>query len=129
MTLELMTLELHYPTNWAYDGEVEVLFLDGNGETSYGRLRAFGRKSCHSPHVTAATRHQQHMAAATGLEEIAPAQARFFRHMLDACGGATFAAQALAGRDDVARDLSEPPMGGARGVLARAAHDHCGQAA
>ena len=34
---EPMTLELHYPANWAYDGEVEVLHLDGKGEKSYGR--------------------------------------------------------------------------------------------
>ena len=35
---ELMTLELHYPTNWAYEGEVDVLYSDGSGEMSYGRL-------------------------------------------------------------------------------------------
>ena len=29
---ELMTLELHYPTNWAYEGEVDVLYSDGSGE-------------------------------------------------------------------------------------------------
>ena len=34
----LMTLELHYPTNWAYEGEVDVLYCDGSSETSYGRL-------------------------------------------------------------------------------------------
>ena len=31
---ELMTLELHYPTNWAYEGEVDVLYSDGSGELS-----------------------------------------------------------------------------------------------
>ena len=37
---ELMTLELHYPSNWAYEGEVDVLYCDPNNgaETSYGRL-------------------------------------------------------------------------------------------
>ena len=35
---ELMTLELHCPTNWAYEGEVDVLYSDGSGEMSYGRL-------------------------------------------------------------------------------------------
>ena len=34
----LMTLELHYPTNWAYEGEVDVLYCDGSSEMSYGRL-------------------------------------------------------------------------------------------
>jgi len=34
----LMTLELHYPVNWAYEGEVDVLYSDGSGEMSYGRL-------------------------------------------------------------------------------------------
>ena len=35
-----MTLELHYPSNWAYEGEVDVLYCDPNNgaETSYGRL-------------------------------------------------------------------------------------------
>ena len=35
---QLMTLELHYPANWAYEGEVDVLYSNGNGETSYGKL-------------------------------------------------------------------------------------------
>ena len=34
---ELMTLELHYPTNWAYEGEVDVLYSDGSGELSLAR--------------------------------------------------------------------------------------------
>ena len=46
---EPMTLELHYPANWAFEGEVEVLHLEGKGETSYGRQR-LGLKSCHNPH-------------------------------------------------------------------------------
>ena len=37
---ELMTLELHYPTNWAYEGEVDVLYSDGSGELSYGHRPA-----------------------------------------------------------------------------------------
>ena len=58
-----MTLELHYPANWAFEGEVEVLHLEGKGETSYGRQR-LGLKSCHTqPAQTAATRHQQLTAA------------------------------------------------------------------
>tara|TARA_B110001452_G_scaffold265469_1_gene270175 strand:+ start:101 stop:1102 length:1002 start_codon:yes stop_codon:yes gene_type:complete len=37
---QLMVMELHYPNNWAYEGEVEVLYADPNSgaETSYGRL-------------------------------------------------------------------------------------------
>ena len=39
-----MTLELHYPPNWSYEGEVDVLYVDTNtrGETSYGRLAQGG---------------------------------------------------------------------------------------
>ena len=37
--MEPISLELHYPANWAYEGEVEVLWSEGNGaERSYGRL-------------------------------------------------------------------------------------------
>ena len=58
---EPMTLELHYPANWAFEGEVEVLHLEGKGETSYGRQR-LGLKSCHTqphrrpPHATSNSR-------------------------------------------------------------------------
>ena len=36
----LMTLELHFPSNWACEGTVDVLYVDGgnNFEKSYGTL-------------------------------------------------------------------------------------------
>lgn len=33
-----MTLELDYPANFAYVGEVEVFLVDGSSEASHGRL-------------------------------------------------------------------------------------------
>ena len=38
--MSLMTLELHFPTNWACEGNVEILYLDAGtqSEKSYGRL-------------------------------------------------------------------------------------------
>lgn len=40
MSDQVMVMELHYPSNWAYEGEVEVLYADPNSgaEASYGRL-------------------------------------------------------------------------------------------
>ena len=35
---ELMSLELHYPSNWAYEGTVDILYVDGASEKSYGTL-------------------------------------------------------------------------------------------
>ena len=37
---DTIVLELHYPSNWAYEGEVDVLWCEGaNGaERSYGFL-------------------------------------------------------------------------------------------
>ena len=45
-TAELMALELHYPANWAYEGEVEVLLSDGSSEASHGRLARRARDQC-----------------------------------------------------------------------------------
>ena len=38
--MALMNLELHYATNWAYEGQVDVLYVDTGtgGEKSYGQL-------------------------------------------------------------------------------------------
>ena len=37
---ELMTLELHFPSNWSFEGTVDVLYVDGasGSERSYGTL-------------------------------------------------------------------------------------------
>ena len=35
---DLMVLELHFPSNWAHEGTVEVLYVDGENERSYGTL-------------------------------------------------------------------------------------------
>ena len=37
--MSLMTLELHYPSNWAYEGTVDICYVDGNAEKSYGQLQ------------------------------------------------------------------------------------------
>ena len=46
-----MALELDYPANFAYVGEIEVFLVDGSSEASHGRLAQGQKRSALSGHI------------------------------------------------------------------------------